>query len=98
MVRTHYPTTHACGAEENQKKMGILKYGFHDQATPDELHKYVQLHGKPYSKVGLSDHQTTRYTANNVLKDTTLLEKRNPTPLLQGMKRTKAKNRILVGH
>jgi hypothetical protein len=48
--------------------------------------------------VELSDHQTTRYTANNVLMDPTLLEKRNPTPLRQGMKRTKAKNRILVGH
>jgi hypothetical protein len=98
MVRTHYPTAHACGAEENQKKMGILKYGFYDQATPDELHKYVQLHGKPYSKVGLSDHQTTRYTAKTVLMDTMLLEKYNHTSLIQGMKRMKAKNRILVGH
>jgi hypothetical protein len=98
MVRTDYPTTHACGAEGNQKKMGILKYGFYDQATPDELHKYVQLHGKPCSKVGLSDQQTTRYTANNVLMDTMLLEKYNRTPLIQGMKRAKAKNRILIGH
>jgi hypothetical protein len=48
--------------------------------------------------VGLPDQQTTRYTANNVLMDTMLLEKRNPTPLIQGMKRTKVKNRILVGH
>jgi hypothetical protein len=48
--------------------------------------------------VGLSDHQTTRYTANNVLMDTMLLGKRNTTPLIKGMKRTKAKNRILVGH
>jgi hypothetical protein len=48
--------------------------------------------------VGLSDQQTTRYTTNNVLMDTMLLEKRNHTPLIQGMKRAKAKNRILVGH
>jgi hypothetical protein len=75
MVRAHLTTTHACGAEENQKKMGILKYGFHDQATPDELHKYVQLHGKPYSKMGVSNHTTTRFAADTVLMGTMLLKK-----------------------
>jgi hypothetical protein len=46
------------------------------------------------ANLGLSDHQTTRYTANTVLMDTMLLEKYNPIPRIQGMKRMKAKNRI----
>jgi hypothetical protein len=59
LARTLYPTTRACGAEENQKKTNILEYGFHDQATPEELHEYVELREKPYSKMGLFDRQTT---------------------------------------
>jgi hypothetical protein len=43
MVRTHYPTTHGCGAQEKKKKMGILKYGFNYQASPDKLHEYINL-------------------------------------------------------
>ena len=75
MVRAYHSATNACGTKEDQKEMGLLKYDLYGTAAPDELYRPVQLYGKSYPKMGLSDYQTTGPTVIHVLNNTMLLEK-----------------------
>jgi len=75
MVRAYRSANNACGTKEDQKEMGLLKYDFNGTVAPDELYRPLQLYGKSYPKMGLSDYQTTGQTVVHVLTNTMLLEK-----------------------
>ena len=53
--------------------MSILQYGINGKIPPYDLHRLVQISGKPQSKMGTSNHKTTAKITHSFLKAPPLL-------------------------